>query len=240
MMRYPLFSTLLLSGLVALAPSLAAAAAIVHGTVVLPDDLKSGRRFLGHWRVENTTVPVQPAPPRGDTVVVLVGPKPQVLAPKNTPVEIAGMQANPTTVVVGEGAVVEFRNSDKVSHDLSVPGRPDIMPPERLSAGTVRKQRFSAPGEYLVRCTEYPHIIVSVIVTNSPLFSVADEKGAFKINDVPEGHATLKVWSGGRWVKEAEVDVPARGLDLTVKVPSASGAVEPAEPTAEPAKENAE
>ena len=217
-----------------------AAGTTVKGTVNLPAELRTGRVFFGHWRVENTNVAIQHANPRGGTVVFLVGPPIQAVPPKNVSVEISGLQATPATVVVSEGTVVEFKNSDKVSHDLSTPGLPQIMPPERLSAGTVRKQRFSAPGEYLVRCTEYPHIVVSVIVTNSPLFSVADEKGAFKINDVPEGHATLKVWSGGRWVKEAEVDVPARGLDLTVKVPSASGAVEPAEPTAEPAKENAE
>jgi plastocyanin len=217
-----------------------ASAATVKGTVNLPSDLKTGRAFFGHWRVENTNVAIQHANPRGGTVVILMGPQFQAVPPKNVSVEISGLQANPAAVVVSEGTVVEFKNSDKVSHDLSTPGLPQIMPPERLSAGTVRKQRFSAPGEYLVRCTEYPHIIVSVIVTNSPLFSVADEKGAFKINDVPEGHATLKVWSGGRWVKEAELDVPARGLDLTVKVPSPSGAVEPVEPAAEPVKENAE
>ena len=219
MMRHRWFSPLFLSGLIALVPTLAAAAT-VRGTVSLPEELKSGRRFLGHWRVENTTVGVQPAPARGDTVVVLVGPKPQVLAPKNTQVEIVGMQANPATVVVGEGAVVEFRNSDKVSHDLSVPGRPEIMPPERLGAGTVRKQRFGISGEYVVRCTEYPHIAMSVIVTSSPFFAVVEEKGVFKLLDVPEGPATLKVWSNGRWVHEQAVEVTPRGLDLTIKVPS--------------------
>jgi hypothetical protein len=227
MMRCRLFSSLLLAGLFAL-PASWAFAATVSGKVSLPEELKTGRRFLGHWRVENTTIPVQPPVARGDTVVVLVGPKPQVLAPKNTPIEIVGMQANPSTVVVGEGAVVEFRNSDKVTHDLSIPGRPEVMPPERLSPGTVRKQRFGISGEFVVRCKEYPHVVASVIVTSSPFFAAADEKGSFKLLDVPEGPATLKIWSGGRWVHEQTIDVTAKGADLTIKVPSAS-AKEPSE-----------
>jgi hypothetical protein len=85
------------------------------------------------------------------------------------------------------------------------------MPPERLSSGAIRKQRFATAGEYLVRCTEYPHIVISVIVTSSALFSVVEDKGGFKIADVPEGHATLKVWSNGAWVHEQEIDVTAKG-----------------------------
>ena len=177
-----------------------ASAATVKGTVHLPAELRSGRAFVGHWRVENTNVAIQHASLRGGTVVMLVGPQYQAVPPKNVSVEIAGLQATPATVVISEGTVVEFKNSDKVAHDLSTPGKPQIMPPERLSAGTVRKQRFGTAGEYLVRCTEYPHIVIAVIVTNTPLFSVVDDKNGFRINDVPEGHATLKVWSGGRWV----------------------------------------
>ena len=214
---------------------LPAVAAPIKGTVHLPPELKAGRAFVGHWRVENTNVAVQPANLRGGTVVVIVGPQYQAIPPKNVSVEIAGLQANPAAVVVSEGTVVEFKNSDKVPHDLSVPGQSSIMPPERLSPGTVRKQRFATPGEYLVRCSEYPHIVISVIVTNSPYFGVADDRGSFRIADVPEGHATLKVWSNGRWVKEGEIDIPARGLDLTIKVGNAPLPTEP-----EPAKESTE
>jgi plastocyanin len=225
-MTHPLYRRTLLFA-VALAGTLAAdrvaLAASVKGTISLPPELKTGRRFVGHWRVENTNVGVQGAGLRAGTVVLLVGPQYQAVPPKSVSVEISGLQANPSAVVVSEGTVVEFKNSDKVAHDLSVPGQPQIMAPERLGAGTVRKQRFATAGEYLVRCTEYPHIVVSVIVTSSPLFSVVEDKGSFKINDVPEGHATLKVWSAGRWVHEQEVEVPARGLDLTVKVQGASG-----------------
>jgi plastocyanin len=206
-----------------------ALAATVKGTVSLPAELKTGRRFLGHWRVENNSVPVQHAGLRGGTVVLLVGPQFQAVPPKNVSVEISGLQANPAAVVISEGTVVEFKNLDKVSHDLSTPDAPNVMPPERLGSGTVRKQRFATAGEYIVRCAEYPHIMVSVIVTSSPLFSIVEDKGAFRIEGVPEGHATLKVWSNGSWVHEQEVDVTSRGLDLAVKVQGAGSAKEAAE-----------
>ncbi len=199
------------------------ATATVKGSIALPAELKTGRRFVGHWRVENTNVAVQHGGMRGQTVVVLTGSQLQAIPPKNVSVELSGLQAIPPAVVVSEGSVVEFKNSDKVSHDLSVPGHPEVMPPEHLAAGTVRKQRFGTPGAYLVRCSEYPHIVISVIVTNSPMFAVADDKGSFKLADVPEGHATLKVWSNGRWVHEQEVDITPRGLDLSIKVEGAGG-----------------
>jgi plastocyanin len=205
-----------------------AATATVKGTITLPAHLKTGRRFLGHWRVENTNVAVQHGGMKGQTLVVLVGSQFQSLPPKNVSVEISGLQASPPAVVISEGSVVEFKNSDKVAHDLSVPDHPEIMPPERLGAGTVRKQRFATAGAYLVRCTEFPHIVISVIVTGSPMYAIAEEKGTFKLSDVPEGPATLKVWSNGRWVHEQQVDITSRGLDLTIRVEGA-GAKESAE-----------
>jgi plastocyanin len=206
--------------------TLAFAAATVKGTINLPPELKTGRRFLGHWRVENTNVAGQNANTRGGTVVLLVTPQFQAVPPKNVSVEISGLQATPAAVVVSQGTVVEFKNLDKVAHELSVPNQSQIMSLERLAAGSVRKQRFDTAGEYVVRCNEYPHLTVSVIVNSTPLFAIAEDKGAFKISDVPEGHATLKVWSNGRWVHEQEVDVTSRGLDLSVKVQGSASATE--------------
>jgi plastocyanin len=208
-------------------PSLAATGT-VKGTISLPAELRTGRRFTGYWRVENTSVAVQQGGMRGQTLVLLTGSQFQAVPPKNVSVEVSGLQAKPPAVVITDGSVVEFKNSDKVAHDLSVPDHPEIMPAERLAAGTVRKQRFATPGAYLVRCTEYPHIVISVIVTSSSMFAIAEDKGVFRINDVPEGRATLKVWSNGRWVHEQEVDITPRGLDLSIKV-GGTGAKETAE-----------
>jgi plastocyanin len=195
----------------------AAYAATVKGTVRLPPELRNSRRFPGHWRVEGV-LPIAPPTRSGDTVVLLTGIRGQAVPPTATTVEIAGLAANPATVVVTSGTVVEFRNSDKVDHELVLAEKPDIMPPGRLASGSIRKVTFHTPGEYLVRCTEYPHIVISVIVTNSPLFAIVDPRGTFHLPETPEGKGTLKVWSAGRFVHEQAIVVTAKGLDLNIKV----------------------
>lgn len=205
-----------LTGALAWAP-LQAMAAPVKGTVSLPDDLKSGRRFEGYWRVENGIVPIAPAPNRGDTVVVLTGIKGQAPAAKTVTVDINGLQGVPSTVVIGENSVVEFKNSDKVPHDLSIPDQPSLMPLQRLAPGGVRRQRFLVAGGYTVRCAEYPHMLISVVVVGSPHFAQTDDKGGFKF-DAPDGKATLKVWSHGRWVDERAIEVGPGSADLDIKV----------------------
>lgn len=198
-------------------------AAPVKGTVTLPGEIKSGRRFMGYWRVDNGIVPIAPSTTKLETVAVIVGGKARPPAPKTVSVEIAGLQASPSLIVIGEGSVVEFRNNDKVAHDLSVASHPQVMPLERLPAGGLRRQRFAEAGGYLVRCIEYPHVTVSVVVVASPHFSNVDDSGNFKIADVPEGKAKLRIWSQGRWVHDQEIEVAARGNDFAVKV-AGSGA----------------
>ena len=64
-------------------------AAPVRGTVTLPQDLKSARRFRGYWRVENGVVPIAPATARADTVVVLSGVKAAAPPARTVTVDVA-------------------------------------------------------------------------------------------------------------------------------------------------------
>lgn len=195
----------------------AALAGPVKGKVTLSAEQKSGRRFRGYWRVENGVVPVQPASSPGDTVVVLQGFKGQMPPPKTVTIEIANLAPNPPLVVIGEGSVIEFKNSDKVPHDLSAVEQPSLMPLERLLPDKVRRQRFAEAGAYLIRCAEYPHIAISVVVVNTPFVVATDDKGNFKLPDVPDGKGTLRVWSRGRWVHEEPIEVAGKPLDVQVK-----------------------
>jgi len=195
-----------------------AVAAPVKGTVSLPSNMKGGRRHLGYWRLENGNVPIQAAPYRGDTVVVIEGLKGGAPAAKTLTVEIAGMAVSTPVVVVGPGSVVEIKNNDRVAHVLGISDSPNVMPVERLMSNQLRRVRFNEPGGYFIRCEEYPHVSLSVIVVSSPHYAIADEKGSFKISDTPDGKGNLKVWSRGRWVHEEPIEVGGKGADVQVKV----------------------
>jgi len=196
----------------------AALAAPVKGKVALSPDLKAGRRYRGYWRVENGIVPVTPASTSGETVVVLQGFKGQMPPPKTVTIELANLAPNPPMVVIGEGSVIEFKNSDKVPHDLSTIDQPSLMPLERLMPDKIRRQRFSEAGAYLIRCAEYPHVAISIVVVNTPFVVATDDKGLFKLPDVPDGKGTLRVWSHGRWVHEEPIEIAGKPVDVNVKL----------------------
>jgi plastocyanin len=197
----------------------AAQAGTVKGVVHLPEGARSTRLYQGYWRLENGNVPVQSSGgAKAETVVVLEGTKgAQAPAARTVTVEIGGLDARPRLVVVGPGSVVELKNTGKVTHEFSTPDNPSFMPVERLPPGTFRRQKFTAPGGYLIRCSEYPHIAISVIVVDSPHFGTLDEKGSFSIPSVPEGHVTLKIWTRGRWAYQQEIDA-AKKDDLSINV----------------------
>lgn len=199
------------------APS--ALAGTVKGSVKLPEGSRSTRLFHGYWRVENGNIPVQNAGgAKAETVVLLEnlkggkGPSARTVS-----VDLGGLDARPRLVVVGPGSVIEIKNTGKVRHELSTPDAPKVMAPETLAPGGMRRQRFDAVGGFVIRDNEYPHIMISVIVADTPFFAALDEKGNFSIPNVPDGKANLKVWTRGRWAAEQEIDTASKE-DLTIKV----------------------
>jgi hypothetical protein len=200
-------------------PSAAAWAGNVKGVVHLPEEARSTRLYMGYWRLENGNVPVQSGGgAKAETAVVLeVSKDTHAPAARTVTVEIGGLDARPRLVMLGPGSVLELKNTGKVTHEFSTPDNPSFMPIERLTPGGLRRQKFTAPGGYLIRCAEYPHIAISVIVVESAYFATLDEKGSFSIPGVPDGKAILKVWTRGKWAYEEEIDT-SKKEDLSIKV----------------------
>lgn len=199
-------------------------AGTVKGVVHLADEAGSTRLYQGYWRLENGNVPVQSSGgAKAETVVILeLNRDTKPPGARTVTVEIGGLDARPRLVMVGPGSVLELKNTGKVTHEFSTPANPTFMPVERLMPGGLRRQLFTAPDGYLVRCAEYPHIAISVLVVKSSYFATLDEKGNFTIPDVPDGKATLKVWTRGRWAHEEEIDTTKKD-SLSIKVSAPKG-----------------
>jgi len=191
----------------------------IKGTVRLPEGSRSTRLYGGYWRLENGNVPVQTAGgAKAETVVVLENLKGAHAPPARTvTVELGGLDARPRLVILGPGSVLEIKNTGKMTHELSTPENSTLMPIERLPPGGARHVKFESVGGFVVRDAEYPHIMISVIVVDSPYYSTLDERGGFSIPGVPDGKAKLRVWTRGGWATEQEIDT-SKKEDLSIKV----------------------
>jgi hypothetical protein len=203
----------------AFAGGVSASAGTLKGSVKLPESSRSSRLYQGYWRLENGNVPVQNSGgAKLETAVVLQNVNGAHPPPARTvTVEIGGLDAHPRMVITGPGSVVEIKNTGKVRLDLSTPETPSVMPLEQLPPGATRRAKFDAIGGYAIHDSEYPHIMISVIIVDSPFFATADEKGSFSIAGVPDAKVHLKVWARGRWAAEQEVEGGSKE-ELIVKV----------------------
>jgi hypothetical protein len=203
----------------AFAGGVSASAGTLKGSVKLPESSRSSRLYQGYWRLENGNVPVQNSGgAKLETAVVLQNVNGAHPPPARTvTVEIGGLDAHPRMVITGPGSVIEIKNTGKVRLDLSTPETPSVMPLEQLPPGATRRAKFDAIGGYAIHDSEYPHIMISVIIVDSPFFATADEKGSFSIAGVPDGKVHLKVWARGRWAAEEEVEAGSKE-ELIVKV----------------------
>jgi hypothetical protein len=217
---FPAVSTAL-ALLVALAAGASAWAGgvTVKGSVKLPDAARSTRLYQGYWRLENGNVPVQNSGgAKLETAVVLENLNGAHPPPARTvTIELGGLDAHPRMVITGPGSVIELKNTGKVRLALSTPDTPSVMPLEQLPPGATRRAKFDSVGGFAIHDAEYPHILISVIIVDSPFFATADEKGSFSIPGVPDGKAHLKVWTRGKWSAEQEVDTSSKE-EVIVKV----------------------
>lgn len=217
----------LLLAIVLLLPRLALAVPTqVRGTITLPAAARApADRFPSFWqRIENGLLPIAPplVSPMSEVVVVLEGPTTSASWSGNITMEIAGADFSPRVVPVLVGTTVEFKNADRTAYTVYSPDNGAFFGKEETPAGKSRKIKFLAPGVFPVRADEYPHMEGAVLVLKSNLYARPDDRGAFKIDNVPEGKYTLRVFFRGSFVHEQALEVPARGaVDVTVKAPAA-------------------
>jgi hypothetical protein len=119
------------------------------------------------------------------------------------------MRFYPIVLPVSPHAKVVIENKDPVEHKLEPVG-PKWFGGQTLAAKASFTHAFDTPGAYTLRCSEYPHIRVTVFVTGAPVFVLPDSGGGFNFPDIRPGTYTLKVWYRDQWIHSQELTVKAQ------------------------------
>jgi predicted aconitase with swiveling domain len=106
----------------------------------------------------------------------------------------------PHVAATALGGRVLVRNSDPILHNahgsldgaavfnVALPGQHQVIDVTR---------RLQAPGIVPVLCGVHPHMAAWLLVHDSPYVAVTDERGAFRITDIPAGRYRVTVWHEG-------------------------------------------
>ncbi len=113
-------------------------------------------------------------------------------------------------MVVPTGSTVDFPNKeDKVMHNLhsySMKNRPFN---KGVPFGSVISNTFSKPETIKVTCDVHKWMTAYLIVNDDPYYSVTDDNGNYKIENVPVGTYKLQVWQESLGRKKFDVTVTA-------------------------------
>lgn len=101
---------------------------------------------------------------------------------------------------VAVGDKVRVKNSDPILHSThGFMGKPTVfnlaLPNKDQMIDITR--RLGKPGVIRILCDAHPHMFAWIVVHDSPYVAVTDERGAFKIDNIPPGTYRVTMWHEG-------------------------------------------
>ncbi len=140
---------------------------------------------------------------------------------KNPIVDQLGLKFVPHVLPVVVGTSVDFLNSDDVLHNVFSPdscaGKFNLGTWPKNETNTYKYEKIGC--EAVLLCNVHPEMEAYVIVLQNPYFAVSDEEGTFKIENVPPGEYTVKVWNEKLRAIEKHINVPESGtIQLNFKL----------------------
>jgi plastocyanin len=149
--------------------------------------------------------------PLSEMVVYLVPDDNQQIQPPKETVKVSqkGAVFSPPLVIVCAGQTVEFLNDEDrpIEHNVFSNSPAKQFDLGLFKPGESRSVTFDKPGPVLLYCSIHRHMDGAVYVTPTPYFSRVDEKGNFRIDDVPPGHWVINTWQRRRRFVEAKMNV---------------------------------
>lgn len=152
---------------------------------------------------------VEPADPPS-SAVWMVGAFPPVDSAVAKPAVLAqqGLQFRPALLVVQTGTPVSFPNQDPIYHSVF-----SYAAAKKLDLGRYRPGEepppvvFEKSGTVPLRCEVHDHMYGVILVVDSPHFAKSDAEGAFRLEGLPAGTHTFKVWLSPKETLERTIEL---------------------------------
>jgi Polysaccharide lyase family 4, domain II len=102
---------------------------------------------------------------------------------------------HPYAQIFPVNTTLEILNSDDVLHNVKTePGSKTTFNVAQPKFKKKITQDFKTPEIVQVECNVHGWMNAILVVADHPYYALTDDKGSFKITDVPAGKYTLKVW----------------------------------------------
>ncbi len=116
----------------------------------------------------------------------------------------------PTLLVARPGPVI-FKNSDGMSHNITIRGQLNSHVTDGFPGGEAISRTFAFEEKMPVRCSIHPWMLAGLVVTRRAAHAVTDSFGSFRIENVEAGKRTIKVWHLLGEEVSVQTDVPEGG-----------------------------
>lgn len=184
------------------------AAASIEGTVSLPAAKASAApASAGRYQIKASTAPAEAEPIQA--VVYLDGDfKSQPSSDALVEMGQKKFQFQQPVLPVQVGTRVAFPNFDDDYHNVF-----SYSKPKRFDLGRYRKEEkppaqvFDKPGVVKLFCEIHEHMRATILVLETPHFTTTDRQGRFKLENLPAGKYTLKLWLDEKTVIEKAVEL---------------------------------
>jgi plastocyanin len=138
----------------------------------------------------------------------LDGPTPRVQPASGRYITQRDKTFVPHVLVVPQGTTVEFRNDDRIYHNVFSLTKPNNFDAGIRKTGTTYSRTFDTPGPVEILCNIHSTMSAYVVVVDSPYFTKTRSSGAFSLKGVPAGRYELAVWH------EAASDVTRKKISV--------------------------
>jgi plastocyanin len=120
----------------------------------------------------------------------------------------------PHILAVTAGTIVDFPNNDRTYHNVFSLSATRSFDLGRYAAGRSKAVRFDRPGIVRVFCDIHSHMSAFILVFAHQYFALTDEEGRYRLEPVPPGTYTVKVWHEILPERSRRVTVPESGGDV--------------------------